>query len=107
MATILSVDPSRLRTRQRWRVGGAVVVVRLQWLPRLRGWYASIEAADGRMLCEGRRVEPGASSVLPDLTLPGVPSGTIAILGEGGDYLPGALGSQTLIAHVDLEEGAS
>lgn len=101
MALALSFDASRLRTSQRVTLDGVPVVVDLQWLPRLRGWYADVYAADGRLLAAGRRVEPGAASVLPDLTLPGAPPGLVTVEGDGAVYVPSGLGSLVQVVYAE------
>lgn len=60
---------------------GVAVVLRLQWLPRLRGWYVDVETTAGDVLARGRRIEPGALSLLPDRTLNGVPPGLLIAAG--------------------------
>ena len=65
---VISLDSTRLRTRQRVTLDRVAITIDLQWLPRLRGWYADIYAADGSTLATGRRVEAGCASLLPDLT---------------------------------------
>jgi hypothetical protein len=104
MADVISLDATRLRSRQVVDLDGVTVTIDLQWLPRLRGWYADVYAADGSLLCTGRRLEPGASSVLPDLTLPGAPPGLLIVTGTPNVYRPDGLGRLVLLEYVTAAE---
>lgn len=82
---------------------GVALVLRLQWLPRLRGWYVDIETTAGDVLARGRRIEPGALSLLPDRTLDGVPDGFLVALGVQ-TYLRDQLGGPVRVEYVSRSE---
>lgn len=95
-------DGRRLRSVQRVRdLDGVTLTIELQWLPRLSGWYADVRNAEGDLIVAGRRVEPGAASLIPDLTSPGVPPGVL--IADGPEvYDPSALGSLLTIEYLPV-----
>lgn len=98
----LAVQPELAQHRQTVALGEALYDVRLTWRARLQGWYLDLYDADGALLVEDRRVEPGWGP-LWGIAIEGAPSVALVVIGPT-PYRREDLGAALQILLVGVDE---